>query len=84
MNGLRKGKKLNRVQLFTFTQAVHTSSIILFTHVKLNARKNNATVEIVNLRFIYARFTHVNIYARVEIHLHARKKEKMRRRKFTT
>ena len=34
MNGLRKRKKLNRAQLFTFTQAVYTSSLIIFTHVK--------------------------------------------------
>ena len=39
MNGLRKRKKLSTVQLFTFTQAIHTSSLIFSyapkTHVKI-------------------------------------------------
>ena len=31
---VRKRKKLNSAQLFTFTHAVHTSRLILFTYVK--------------------------------------------------
>ena len=34
MNGLRKRKKLDGAQLFTFAQADRTSSLILFKHVK--------------------------------------------------
>ena len=36
MNSLRKSENLSTLQLFTFwgfTQAVHTSSLMLFTHV---------------------------------------------------
>ena len=47
MNGFRKLKKFSKVQLLrSVKQAVHTSSLILLTHVKLNAHKNYATVEI--------------------------------------
>ena len=46
MNGLRKRKTLNTVLLFTFTQAVHSSSLIFFPRVKIHARKNYAIVEI--------------------------------------
>ena len=35
MNGLRKRKKFSKDHFFTFTQAVHASSVILFTHVKI-------------------------------------------------
>ena len=34
MNGLRKRKKLNVVQLFTFMQAAHLSLLIIFTYEK--------------------------------------------------
>ena len=51
MSHERKRKKLNSAHLFTFTQAVHTSLVILFTYLKPAkftsvARKNYATVEI--------------------------------------
>ena len=39
MNGLRKRKKFSKDHFFTFTQAVHASSVIY-------ARENYATVEI--------------------------------------
>ena len=34
MSRVRERKKLNSAQLFTFTEAVHTSFLILFTYVK--------------------------------------------------
>ena len=34
MSRVRKRKKLNSTQLFTFTHAAHTSLLILFTYVK--------------------------------------------------
>ena len=40
MSSLRKRKKLSTVQLFTLTQAVYTSSLILLTYVKLRNSGN--------------------------------------------
>ena len=37
MNGLRCRKKLKNSQPFTVTSAIHTSSLIFFTHVKLQS-----------------------------------------------
>lgn len=47
MNGLRLKQNLRAAQLLRLTQAVHTTSCILFTHVKvLNRRQICAAVEI--------------------------------------
>ena len=65
MNGLRKRKKLKGSQLFPFTYAAHTSSLILFTYVKpVNSRS-------------YAR----KIYVTVEINLYGKQLGSRRSRK---
>ena len=59
MSGVRKRKKLNSIQLFTFTHATHSTFCSYIASYSIYVRKNQLN------SLLYAR----KIYATVEIHL---------------
>ena len=64
-----KHKKFSKVQLFTFTQAVQTLSLILFMHIKVMQKWKlfMSALHVFTLTCIL--FMRVKIYATVKIHL---------------